>query len=289
MIATPNEILYFVEVAHTLNFSRASERIGISQPSLSTAIKRLEQSIGAPLFIRNKKGVTLTKAGKRLLSHAKQLLQLWETVKSASLASHHEVQGTITLGCHQSVGLFILPAILPGILSEYPKLEIQLKHDLSRKILENVINLSIDIGLIVNPTKHPDLILQKLYDDRVTFWQAVDMKVSPTTLICDPSLIQTQRLLKRIGKSDFQFQRIITCSNLEMIANLTSQGCGIGILPGGVAASCGVKKIKVMPNMPAYQDEIYLVYRHENREIKAVQTIVQAIKQHFKKNKTVIS
>ena len=69
MIASPNDLIDFIELSNTLNFSRASERIGISQPSLSTAIKRLEQAIGAELFIRGKNGVSLTQAGKRLLSH----------------------------------------------------------------------------------------------------------------------------------------------------------------------------------------------------------------------------
>src|SRR3990167_34136 len=147
MVASANELIYFIELANTLNFSRAAERIGISQPSLSVAIKRLECTIGAELFIRNKNGVALTQAGKRLLSHAKQLLQLWDTVKSASLASHHEVQGCIVIGCHPSVALYSLYKFLPSLLADYPKLEVQLKHDLSRKILEGIVNLSIDVGI----------------------------------------------------------------------------------------------------------------------------------------------
>ncbi len=115
-------------------------------------------------------GVTLTQAGKRLLAHARQLQQLWDTVKSESLASHHEVQGCISLGCHPSVALYSLHKFLPLLFSSYPKLEIRLTHDLSRKILEGVINLSIDIGIIVNPVKHPDLVIHKLYDDKVTLW-----------------------------------------------------------------------------------------------------------------------
>ena len=72
------ELKYFLEVANTKNLSRASERLGISQPTLSVAIKRLENSIGTELLIRQKRGVALTQAGKQLLIHAKQLLQYWE-------------------------------------------------------------------------------------------------------------------------------------------------------------------------------------------------------------------
>ena len=62
MVPSAAELEYFLEVSSTLNLSRASERLGISQPSLSLAIKRLEQSVGTELFIRHKHGVTLTQA-----------------------------------------------------------------------------------------------------------------------------------------------------------------------------------------------------------------------------------
>lgn len=290
MVASSNELIYFVELANTLNFSRASERIGISQPSLSTAIKRLEHSIGTELFIRGKNGVALTQAGKRLLSHAKQLLQLWDTVKSESLASHYEVQGCILLGCHPSVALYSLHKFLPALVANYPKLEVQLKHDLSRKILENIINLSIDIGIIVNPVKHPDLIIQKLYDDKVTLWHTADLKninqnihSGDAVIICDPELIQTQSLLKQMRKQGINYRRLITSNSLEVIASLTAHGAGIGILPTSIALLAHPTKLKPLPKMPLYHDEIFLAYRHENRNIKAVQTIIGAIKSYFKK------
>ena len=278
MLASPNELSYFVELASTLNFSRASERIGISQPSLSAAIKRLEHAIGTELFIRGKNGVTLTQAGKRLLSHTKQLLQSWDTIRSETLASHYEIQGSFTLGCHQSVALYTLPNFLSALINEHPKLEIHLKHDLSRKILEGIVNLSIDIGIVVNPVRHPDIIIHKLYDDEVTFWHAGKLSEEPV-VICDPDLTQSQQLLKRAHKSGLQYKRFLTSSSLEVIAQLTADGCGIGILPTRVAMT---KQLQRADKMPAHHDEICLVYRHENRHIKAMQTMIAAIKQHVK-------
>lgn len=289
MIASPNELIYFVELTNTLNFSRAAERIGISQPSLSAAMKRLEQAIGVALFIRGKNGVTLTPSGKRLLSHAKQLLQLWDTVKSESLASYYEVQGSFLLGCHPSVALYSLSGFLPTLFKKYPLLEIQLKHDLSRKILEGVINLSIDIGIVVNPAKHPDLIIHKLYDDKLTLWQTTDAKMNnaniysdDVVIICDPDLMQTQWILKRINKLGIKYRRLIKSNNLEVIAKLTEHGCGIGILPTCVALSTCRSKLQPIAKMPIYNDEIYLAYRHENRQVKSIQIIIKAIKSYFK-------
>lgn len=282
MIASPNELSYFIELSSTLNFSRAAERIGMSQPSLSAAIKRLETSIGVSLFIRNKNGVILTPAGKRLLSHAKDLLQLWHTTKSESLASHHEVQGCLTLGCHPSIALFSLAKFLPKLWVRYPEFEIQFKHDLSRKILEGIVNFSIDVGIVVNPVKHPDLVLYKLQDDEVGFWSADNKNHSTknTVIICDPDLIQTQWLLKRLKKYSIQPLRMITSNNLEVIAKLTAYGNGMGILPSSVA--CYTQPtLKSIAKMPVYHDEIYLVYRHEYRQHKAMQVMISAIKKYF--------
>ena len=284
MIASPNDLIYFIEVSNTLNFSRTAMRIGISQPSLSLAIKRLEQAVGTELFIRSKKGVVLTKAGKRLLSHAKQLVQLWDSVKSESLASHYEIQGSFTIGLHPSVAIYALSGFLPKLLMDYPKLEIQLEHDLSRKISEGVINLSIDIGLIVNPIKHPDLIIHHLYDDKVTFWHTAEKNVNQqidsgeAVLIFDPALLQSQWLLKRIHRQGIKYKRVVTSNSLEVIANLTANGCGIGIIPTCVALSAYPNKLTAVPKMPYYHDEICLVYRHENRNVKAVQAIISSIK-----------
>jgi len=283
MIASSNELLYFIELAKVLNFSRASERIGISQPSLSAAIKRLEHAIGTELFIRDKHKVMLTQAGKNLVFHAKQLLQLWDTTKSSCLASQYEAQGSVTLGCHPSVALNYLPKFLPALLTAYPNLEFQLKHDLSRKIAEEIINFTMDVGIVVNPIKHPDLVIKPLCYDEVTCWISSELvgKTSSDamdTIICDPDLIQTQWLLKRIHHKVVNYKRMITTTSLEVVARLAAEGAGVGILPAGVVNTFYQEKLSRITGVPIYQDEICLVYRHENRNNKAIQLIIEAIK-----------
>src|ERR1051326_3508750 len=150
MVPSPADLSYFIEISQTLNISRAAERLGISQPSLSLAIRRLEDSVGAALFTRSKRGVHLTPAGKQLLVHAKALLQSWAEVKGGARASIHEVQGDYIIGCPQSVALSSLSGFLPQLMKQYPRLEIKLRHDLSRKIAEDVISSQVDVGIAVN-------------------------------------------------------------------------------------------------------------------------------------------
>ena len=151
MLPSASELTYFMEAAAAQNLSRAAERLGITQPSLTLAIQRLEQSVGTQLLIRSKKGVTLTHAGRQLLAHSRELLQSWESVRAHALASHDQVQGTYVLGCHASVALYALPKFLPQLLDEHPKLEIRLLHDLSRKVTDSVIRMEADVALAINP------------------------------------------------------------------------------------------------------------------------------------------
>ncbi len=283
MMPSAADLTYFLEVASSLNLSRAAERLGMSQPSLTLSIQRLEQVIGTPLLIRSKKGVMLTQGGKQLLIHARELLQRWEAVKGQALASTHEIQGNYTIGCHASVALYSLGGFLPELLEKHPKLEIKLQHDLSRKVTEAVVRMEADIGIAVNPIRHPDLVIRKLCDDEVTFWvgkgsrRVQDFHSGAGVLICDPELLQTQDLVKRLRKSGIQYGRILTSSSLEVITSLVAGGCGIGVIPARVAAAAALRGIYRVPEAPVFRDEICLLYRVENRPVRSIQVISESI------------
>ena len=284
MMPSPSDLTYFIAVANSSNLSRASEVLGISQPSLTLAMRRLENTVGAPLLVRHKRGVTLTKAGEQLLAHARELMQRWETIKSETLASMHDVQGAITLGCHPSVALYSLPRFLPKLMTEHPKLEIRLKHDLSRRVTESVISLKVDIAIAVNPVRHPDLVINHLADDVIAmFCKKPDdamrqLADGSAIILCDPEMAQVQSILAQLKKSAMSYGRMLTTNNLEVIASLSSHQGGIGILPTRIAAGYGLTQI---PNAPTYEDEICVLYRGENRNVRAIQVISDTIKKVF--------
>lgn len=281
MIPSPTDLSYFVEVANLLNLSRAAECLSISQPSLTLAMQRLEKSIGTPLFTRHKHGVSLTRAGKQLLNHVRVLKEHWDTIRAEALSSINAIQGTFRLGCHTSVALCTFPHFLGDLLEQYPKLDIQLKHDTSRKITEQVINLGIDVGIVVNPVKHPDLIIKKLSGVKISLWECPnktrkiqDLYSNQTVLIGDPDLTQTQTILKKMKKLGMNYSRFVATTSLELTADLVKKGCGIGILAGHIALS---RQLIPVPKSPSHEDEICLLYRRENRHIKGLEMIVEAI------------
>src|ERR1700689_3984492 len=106
MIPSPTELRYFLEISGTLNMSRAAERLGVSQPALTLAMGRLEESFGQKVLLRGKTGVRLTRAGEKLATQARALLGEWEKIKGDATKDEKELEGRYTIGCHPSVALY---------------------------------------------------------------------------------------------------------------------------------------------------------------------------------------
>jgi DNA-binding transcriptional LysR family regulator len=283
VIPSSSDLSYFIEVANTLNISRAAERLGISQPSLSLAIKRLEDALGVGLLVRGKSGVQLTRAGQKFTTQARLLVGEWEKLADEAKRDEEQVGGRYVIGCHPSVALFTLPSFVAKLMHSHDELELKLVHGLSRQITDDVINFKVDFGLVVNPVEHPDLVIKTLSKDEVGLWGGPDGGAAAKAqsgdgiLICDPELIQTQALLKQLKRKDFGFRRTITTSNLEVIASLTGSGAGVGILPGRVAQREPHLKLKALAGLPRYQDKLCLVYRADAQRSSASRRVAELI------------
>jgi len=278
-LPAPQDILYFLEIEKTLNISRAAERLGISQPSLSLSIQKLEYQIGTPLLIRSKTGVQLTKSGKNFIKKSKLLLQQWEELKKHVHEEEHTISGRFSIGCHASVALYTLPVFLPALLKQNLKLDISLEHNLSRKITNQVINFEIDFGLVVNPSQHPDLVLRPLCKDEVMLFTSKKFsQTNDITLIIQPELNQTQFILNKLKKEKLKIHRIIETSSLEVIASLVASGAGIGILPKRVAQASHPGALKpYLKDSPIYTDQISLIYRVDAQKTYASKAIINFI------------
>lgn len=283
MLPSSTDLSYFLEVCSTGNISRAAERIGISQPSLSLAIKRLEQSLGTAVIIRNKTGIQLTRAGKELSHHSQELLRQWQQLKAGVTKRTQQPGGQYVIGCHPSVALYSLSLFVTELLQRYPQLEIKLTHGLSRTITEGVISCRIDFAIVVNPVYHPDLVIKELCTDTVSFWQTDTLSNSQQdTLICDPELQQVQTMLNNLKSHDKFFRRMLVSNNLEVITDLTVAGAGVGIIPGRVANGKYGHQLKLHnQQLPNYNDRICLVYRADQQQNKGSKIIATTIAKSF--------
>lgn len=282
MLPTSQELTYFVELAQTLNMSRSAEKLGVTQPTLTTSLKKLESNLGTELFVRSKSGIQLTKFGVRFLVEAKDLLEKWNNL-SIDIKKHEvDVQGQFSIGLHQSVAQYSLPLFLPSLLKDYPDLSFSFHHDLSRKITENIISFKLDFGIVINPVSHPDLVIRELCLDEVTFFKNKDCKNSDV-LFYDPDMLQSQTLLRECKKNKIEFNRLMPSSSLEVIRGLVASGAGVGILPARVAHfEKSHKLLEAFTKAPIFNDRLCLIYRRMGKRTKAQEVISQAIIKAFK-------
>ena len=267
-----DDIKYFNVVAKTLNMTRASEILGMTQPTLSYAIKRLENEVGTELLIRLKNGVQLSKAGEEFLVKSGELISKWQDLQRLS-DSEENITGKFSIGIHPSVALYSLEYFLPELSNKYEELEFELRHGLSREMTEQVISWNIDFGIVVNPKPHPDLVIKELCKDEVTLFS--DGKVHKT-IIMDPNLLQIKSIMKKINLKKLGLTKTITSENLEVISSLASHGAGVAILPERVAKKH--KNLKKMKSSPIFKDRICLIYRYEKQKSLASKEIIKSIR-----------
>lgn len=256
--------------------TRASERLGVTQPTLTHAMKRLEAELGCTLLIRSQSGVRLTKAGLRLLELADELESNWGRIRNLVSEEVELVEGTYTIGCHASVGLSTIHRFLGGLLQEHPKLNIRLRHGLSREIVESISSNRLDLGIIANPMRTPGLTLSELCQERFALWKSPTLK-NPEVLIYDPDLAQVEKLIDVCSKKGITFKRHLHSSSLELTAKLTSEGAGVGILPERVLEEFGGHSCAPIAGAPIVKDRICLVFKKENQTTAASTAIIKAI------------
>ncbi len=276
------DLKYFLELCKTLHLTRASERLAVTQPTLSHSLKRLENEIGCELFLRSKKGLALTSAGEKLKNSADDLLHRWEDIKNTALSEVRSDQGTIKLGCHSAVAQYIFKEVLPHFLKDHPKIQMQLVHGLSRHMTEQVISSSLDVAFAVNPVEHPDLIIKEICQDEVCLWKAKGC-LNEDVLFIDTNLVQSQNILGKLQKKGHRFSRVIETSSLEVISNMVANLAGYGIVPTRVVKQYEESKLEKVKDSPVFHDRICLVYKNEFRKLKRGELFIKAVKTALEK------
>ena len=170
MYPSPSELDHFFKLYQYRHFTLASRNLGISQPALTQSINKLESKLGTPLFFRSRKGITPTKEATVLFAKITELSGTWHSIRDLIQDHKTGMKGVFRVGCHPSVGSYTLPNFFQKLSKSSTAIEIRLIHDHSRAITDKVLHHELDLGFVVNPIKHPDLIMNKLGNDEVCFW-----------------------------------------------------------------------------------------------------------------------
>jgi DNA-binding transcriptional LysR family regulator len=276
-----DEIRTFIEVARCGQFSAAARSLGVTQPALSTSMRKLEERLGATLFLRLPRGIKLTRAGELLEVRSRAMLREWEQILGALRDDAQSVQGLYSIGVNPTLAAHTLPRFLPGLLEAWPKLEVKLMHDVSRNVAQAVVDLRCDLGIVVNPPRHPDLTVIKLYNDEISFWRPTKGKwkvgAANVPVLCHPDVLSTEPMLNDLVRlARFDGIRVVYANDLHVIARLCAAGCGIGLLPHSVANLAQVEeKVSLVPieDSPRRRDSIALIWRGDAQSSLASKVI----------------
>lgn len=142
---------YFMTVAEELNFTRAAQRLNMSQPPLSNQIRLLEEELGTPLFTRSSRGVRLTEAGKLLYRRSSQLLDLAERTREEVGSLAEGLSGTLCLGSVAGLAPFLTARWIAGFREEYPLVRFEIVNGSSDDIVGYLQKGMIELGVIAAP------------------------------------------------------------------------------------------------------------------------------------------
>ena len=165
MIPSIRQLKYLVAVAEHRHFSKAAEACFVTQSTLSTAIRELEQQLGVIIFERNRKSMLITPVGEKLLAQARAVLGEIEDFVSLARAEKGSLNGEIRLGVIPTIGPFLLPKMLGELRQTYGKLRLYLKEDISSRLALMLKQGQLDVLMLAFPYPLRDVETATLFED----------------------------------------------------------------------------------------------------------------------------
>lgn len=155
----------FIKVAEFCCFTKAAEVLNVTQPALTRRIKKLEESLGTPLFERSTRRVSLTAVGKSFLPNARNLLNLFEnSVLNIKEMASHQV-GKVTLSCLPTAAFYFLPTVIRDYNASYPNIRVRILEHGTNNCLEAVLNGDADFGINMINVTHPNVEFMPLVNE----------------------------------------------------------------------------------------------------------------------------
>ena len=240
---------YFLAVAETLHFGRAAKKLGMAQPPLSQQIRRLEEMLGAPLFERTTRGVTLTPAGSVLRERAiSSLARLADDLEQTRRVARGE-EGQLTVGFSGSVMFTELPMAIQAYRRAYPRVEVRLREMWTSQQLVALGDGSIDVGFLRDGERRPELEMTPLL--REPFHVALpsghrlqrQRKVDAASLEGEPFVLFARRMgelafdrtMRCCLDAGFQPTIVQEAPQFPTLIRLVSAGLGISLVPACAA------------------------------------------------------
>jgi DNA-binding transcriptional LysR family regulator len=236
----------FRVVSDTLNFRRAADELHLTQPAITAQIKTLEEGLGIALFDRIGRDITLTPAGTTLLQYVRQIESITNEA-IAALAPFGGQEGIdLRIGASHTIAVYLLPKLLPHLLSEWPKLRVHVMGGSTNQVLQALTTHQIGVGLIEAPAFRPDLKTEVFAEDELALIVRPDHRWTRKRMLRAAELVQSPILLREEGSGTRRFveeylerngvlrqqlQTPININSTEGIISAVEAGLGAGFVP----------------------------------------------------------
>lgn len=231
---TFEQLRTFLWVARLGGFRKASDRLHLSQPAVSTRISNLEDELQAKLFERGPGGLVLTKKGQQLLGYAEQMLFVEEEIKQR-VANPAETEGLFRLGASETVAQAWLPSFIEALSSQFPRVNVDLTVDISLNLRDAILERRLDLAFLMGPVSEYSVKNVSLPQFDLHWYkskQLGDIDLSEFPIISYSSQTRpyrelTSELARRVGPKSRIFSSASLSASLKMIAT----GIAVGPYP----------------------------------------------------------
>lgn len=295
---TLTELKYIVAVARERHFGRAAEACFVSQPTLSVAIKKLEDELGVTIFERGGTEVGVTNIGLQLVSQAQKVLEESASLKEIARLGHDPLAGPLRVGVIYTIGPYLLPRLVPEQIERTPQMPLILQENFTHRLVELLRQGEIDCAIMALPIQEAGLVLQPLYDEQFVVvvptshpWarresiSSSDLKQQNMLLLGAGHCFRDQVLevcpeLSRFAAASEGIQRTFEGSSLETIRHMVAAGIGITVMPKSAvqAFDRNNKLLTYVPfEEPIPERRVVLAWRKSFTRTAAIHALTSAI------------
>lgn len=282
----------FYEIVREQSFTRAAEKLFLTQPAISLQIKALEGELDEILLERNRRQLRLTPAGEILFAHTKEIFARLEMARDEIAALKLVLRGRLAIGTSDTNCTYILPGLLAEFRTRYPEVELDIRNRMSPEVGNLVLNDEVEFGLATLPVKHRDLLGKVLFARR-------------DVLICSPdhALGKRRRIgLKQIAEHPFlalergstsrqlldevfqreglELQVEMNLGGIEIIKRYVEIGLGVALVPEvAVAEEVAAGKLHAVQVTGLAKRQIGLVEHRGRRRSRATEAFLELLQE----------
>lgn len=290
---TLQELRYIVALADTGHFGKAAEACYISQSTLSTQVKKLEDFLGVALFDRSLKHVALTPVGREIVASARLILDEANRIRELANQTGNPMERTVNLGVIPTLGPYYLPHVLTLLHEKYPKLRLLLREEMTPHVLSHLADGKLDAGLLALPVNDASLEVIPLFKEPFLAAVPANHKLASAKTVKIMELAQAGLLLLEEGHClrehaleachlDGLQNEEISATSLETLRQMVGMGLGVTLIPvlasGGVNAD--VSQVALRPlAAPGASRTIGLAWRKRSPMAETMEQLALSLKE----------